>query len=191
LHPAFFKPNKINFLQSNRVLDRKPDRVTDAKLYVFALYKMAFHFLIFNLERHQRELFSPGQLQWLLPTTRFTRKKRAKKSPRFVYILTDFGTTQLTINNIFLSVFYLIFVFELFSLGQLQWLLPPMEVAKLQHPTKLSTLCQYEYNIINGQKIVSNINNNNKASNAKIGQNVIKAGGFFACFFRVNYQYFI
>jgi hypothetical protein len=33
-------------------------------------------------------------------------------------------------------------------------------------------LCQYEYNISNGQKIVSNIYNNNKASNAKIGQNV-------------------
>jgi hypothetical protein len=32
------------------------------------------------LERHQRELFSPGQLQWLLPTTRFTRKKHAKKT---------------------------------------------------------------------------------------------------------------
>ena len=86
---------------------------------MFVLYKMAFHFLTFNLERHQRELFSPGQLQWLLPpmevsklrhptksylwrsddglipeksqvevylgsmelkhTTRFTRKKRAKK----------------------------------------------------------------------------------------------------------------
>ena len=27
----------------------------NAKIYVFALYKMAFHFLIFNLERHQRE----------------------------------------------------------------------------------------------------------------------------------------
>jgi hypothetical protein len=47
-------------------------------------------------------------------------------------------------------------------------------------------LCQYEYSIINGQKIVSNIYNNNKASNAKIGQNVNKAGGFFARFFRVN-----
>jgi hypothetical protein len=33
---------------------------------------------------------------------------------------------------IFLSVFYLIFVFELFSPGQLQWLFPPMEVIKLQ-----------------------------------------------------------
>ena len=39
---------------------------------------------------------------------------------------------------IFLSVFYLIFVCKLFSLGQLQWLLPPMEVSKLQHPTKSS-----------------------------------------------------
>ena len=53
--------------------------------YVFALYKMAFYFLI-----------------------------------------------------IFLSVFYLIFVFELFSPGQLQWPFPPMEVIKLQHPTKSS-----------------------------------------------------
>jgi hypothetical protein len=42
-------------------------------------------------------------------------------------------TTQLTVNNIFLSVFYLIFVCKLFSPGQLQWLLPPMEVSKLQH----------------------------------------------------------
>ena len=39
----------------------------NAKIYVFVLYKMAFHFLIFNLERHQRELFSLGQLQWFLP----------------------------------------------------------------------------------------------------------------------------
>jgi hypothetical protein len=39
---------------------------------------------------------------------------------------------------IFLSVFYLIFVFELFSPGQWPWLLPPMEVAKLQHQTKIS-----------------------------------------------------
>jgi hypothetical protein len=38
----------------------------------------------------------------------------------------------------------------------------------------------------NGQKIVSNIYNNNKASNAKISQNVNKAVYFFACFFRVN-----
>jgi hypothetical protein len=42
---------------------------------------------------------------------------------------------------IFLSVFYLIFVFELFSPGQLQWLFPPMEVIKLQHPTKSSLWC--------------------------------------------------
>jgi hypothetical protein len=39
---------------------------------------------------------------------------------------------------IFLSVFYLIFVCKLFSPGQLQWLLPLMEVSKLQHPTKSS-----------------------------------------------------
>jgi hypothetical protein len=52
----------------------------NAKIYVFVLYKMAFHFLIFNLERHQRELFSPGQLQWLLPTTTFTRKSVQKKN---------------------------------------------------------------------------------------------------------------
>jgi hypothetical protein len=32
----------------------------------------------------------------------------------------------------------LIFVFELFSPGQWPWLLPPMEVAKLQHQTKIS-----------------------------------------------------
>jgi hypothetical protein len=48
-------------------------------------------------------------------------------------------------------------------------------------------LCQYEYSISNGQKIVSNIYyNNNKASNAKIGQNVNKAVYFFARFFHVN-----
>ena len=34
----------------------------NAKIYVFVLYKTAFHFLIFNLERHQRELFNPGLL---------------------------------------------------------------------------------------------------------------------------------
>jgi hypothetical protein len=61
--------------------------------YVFVLYKMAFHFLIFNLERHQMELFSPGQLEWLH-----------------------------------------------YSAQELQWLLPPMEVGKLQHPTKSSLM---------------------------------------------------
>ena len=44
-------------------------------------------------------------------------------------------------------------------------------------------LCQYEYNISNGQKIVSNIYNNNKASNAKIGQNVNKTVYFVHVFF--------
>ena len=39
---------------------------------------------------------------------------------------------------IFLAVFYLIFVCKLFSVGQLQWLLSPMEVGNLQHPTKSS-----------------------------------------------------
>ena len=39
----------------------------EAKIYVFDLYKIAFNFLMFNLKRHQRGLFSPGQLQWLLP----------------------------------------------------------------------------------------------------------------------------
>jgi hypothetical protein len=38
----------------------------------------------------------------------------------------------------------------------------------------------------NRQKIASNIYNNNKASSAKIGQNVNKAVYFFARFFRVN-----
>ena len=85
----------------------------NAKIYVFVLYKMAFHFLIFNLKRHQRELFSPGQLQWLLPTTRFTRKKHAKK-PRFVFILTDFGIGNLVIiiyiGHYFLPIDYVIFI---------------------------------------------------------------------------------
>ena len=31
---AFLKPNKINFLPSNRVLDRKPDRVTSYKVLI-------------------------------------------------------------------------------------------------------------------------------------------------------------
>ena len=31
---TFFKPNKINFLPSNRVLDRKPDRVTGYKVLI-------------------------------------------------------------------------------------------------------------------------------------------------------------
>ena len=31
---TFFKPSKINFLPSNRVLDRKPDRVTGYKLLI-------------------------------------------------------------------------------------------------------------------------------------------------------------
>ena len=30
----FFKPNKINFLPSNRVLDRKPNRVTGYKVLI-------------------------------------------------------------------------------------------------------------------------------------------------------------
>ena len=31
---TFFKPNKINFLPSNRVLDRKPDRITGYKVLI-------------------------------------------------------------------------------------------------------------------------------------------------------------
>ena len=31
---TFFKPSKINFLPSNRVLDRKPDRVTGYKVLI-------------------------------------------------------------------------------------------------------------------------------------------------------------
>ena len=31
---TFFKPNKINFLPSNRVLDRKPDRVIGYKVLI-------------------------------------------------------------------------------------------------------------------------------------------------------------
>ena len=31
---TIFKPNKINFLPSNRVLDRKPDRVTGYKVLI-------------------------------------------------------------------------------------------------------------------------------------------------------------
>ena len=31
---TFLKPNKINFLPSNRVLDRKPDRVTGYKVLI-------------------------------------------------------------------------------------------------------------------------------------------------------------
>ena len=31
---TFFKPNKINALPSNRVLDRKPDRVTGYKVLI-------------------------------------------------------------------------------------------------------------------------------------------------------------
>ena len=41
----------------------------------------------------------------------------------------------------FLIIFYLIFVCKLFSPGQLQWLLPAMEVSELQHPTKSSLRC--------------------------------------------------
>ena len=86
----------------------------NAKIYVFVLYKMAFHFLIFNLERHQRELFSPGQLQWLLPTTTFTRKSVQKKTTRFVYILTDFGIGSLVIiiyiGHYFLPIDYVTFI---------------------------------------------------------------------------------
>jgi hypothetical protein len=37
------------------------------KIIVFVLYKMAFHFLIFNLERHQRELFSPDSFNGSVP----------------------------------------------------------------------------------------------------------------------------
>ena len=31
---TFSKPNKINFLPSNRVLDRKPDQITDYKVLI-------------------------------------------------------------------------------------------------------------------------------------------------------------
>jgi hypothetical protein len=52
----------------------------NAKIYVFVLYKMAFHFLMFNLERHQKELFSPGQLQWFLPPMEVIKLKHPTKS---------------------------------------------------------------------------------------------------------------
>ena len=41
---------------------------------------MAFHFLIFNLERNQRELFSPGQLQWLFPPMEVIKLQHPTKS---------------------------------------------------------------------------------------------------------------
>ena len=42
---TFFKPNKINCLPSNRVLDRKPDRVTGYKV----LIDLTSLFNIYNL----------------------------------------------------------------------------------------------------------------------------------------------
>ena len=49
---TFFKPNKINFLPSNRVLDRKPDRVIGYKvlidltslrnIYIFNIFKTLY-----------------------------------------------------------------------------------------------------------------------------------------------------
>jgi hypothetical protein len=40
LSSTFFKLNKINFLQSNWVLDRKPDRVTGYKVLIPAAEKI-------------------------------------------------------------------------------------------------------------------------------------------------------
>ena len=51
----------------------------NANIYVFDLYKIAFNFLMFNLERHQRGLFSPGQLQWLLPAMQVIKLQHPTK----------------------------------------------------------------------------------------------------------------
>ena len=62
----------IQIQQSNKILIKILLTVScvvflNAKIDVFALDKMAFNYLMFNLERHQRELLSPAHLQWLLP----------------------------------------------------------------------------------------------------------------------------
>ena len=46
---TFFKPNKINFLPSNRVLDRKPDRITGYKVLIDLIS------LIKNNNKHQKK----------------------------------------------------------------------------------------------------------------------------------------
>ena len=45
---TFFKPNKINFLPSNRVLDRKPDRVTGYKVLIDLTSLVICHLLTYN-----------------------------------------------------------------------------------------------------------------------------------------------
>ena len=46
---TFFKPNKINVLPSNRVLDQKPDRVTGYKILIdltSLIFRVLFYFQI-------------------------------------------------------------------------------------------------------------------------------------------------
>lgn len=46
---TFFKPNKINFLPSNRVLDRKPDRVTGYKVLIdLTSLKIKFNLILYQ-----------------------------------------------------------------------------------------------------------------------------------------------
>ena len=59
-------------------------------------------------------------------------KKILYKTYTYIFALRKPTTTQLTINNIFISIWFD------FRIRQLQWLSPPMEVIKLQHPTKSS-----------------------------------------------------
>jgi hypothetical protein len=47
---TFFKPNKINCLPSNRVLDRKPDRVTGYKVLIDLTYLLNTHTSCWSIE---------------------------------------------------------------------------------------------------------------------------------------------
>jgi len=46
---TFFKPNKIDYLPSNRVLDRKPDRVTGYKVLIDLTSLVHINYLIFKI----------------------------------------------------------------------------------------------------------------------------------------------
>ena len=62
---TFFKPNNINFLLSNRVLDRKPDRVTGYKVLINLTSLVFFGgILTSSLKKNSISYYRGGQFYW-------------------------------------------------------------------------------------------------------------------------------
>ena len=79
----------------------------------------------------------PGWIICIRKSNKILIKNMCHFCTKQTHIFLHWGKQQHSLPLIlFLSVFHLIFVCKLFSPGQLQWPLPPMEVSKILHPTK-------------------------------------------------------